>query len=178
MRFRDAYSEAHRKGSARKMTAKPDRMMILMNEEALSLASLTLGLPNEAKVFVAGRSLVQMTLAELALPGAEMIWTDFRQSASLSALHATVQAAGGLDRLVLAGDGRKSEAMFSLMCAVLTFLPALRRRRGSTIELIVGKGPAVASLVTFLKRIEPRLAAQGILVSLSMREELPVGAKA
>lgn len=77
------------------MTTRPDRMMILMNEEALSLASVTMGLPEGAKVFVAGRSLVQMTLAELALPGAEMIWTDFRQSASLSALHGTVQAAGG-----------------------------------------------------------------------------------
>lgn len=160
------------------MTDKPDRMLILMNEEALSLASLTLDLPKKAKVFVAGRSLVQMTLAELALPGAEMIWTDFRQSASLSALHTTVQAAGGLDRLVLAGDGRKSEAMFSLMCAVLTFLPALRRRRGSKIELVVAAGPAVASLVTFLTRIEPSLAAQGILVSMNLREERSVGAKA
>jgi hypothetical protein len=158
------------------MTAKPDRMMILMNEEALSLASLTVGLPNEAKVFVAGRSLVQMTLAELALPGAEMIWTDFRQSASLSALHATVQAAGGLDRLVLAGDGRKSEAMFSLMCAVLTFLPALRRRRESRIELVVGAGAAVQSLVTFLQRIEPRLARQGISVSVEVRDERTVRA--
>ena len=160
------------------MTAKPDRMLILMNEEALSLASETMGLPEGSKVFVAGRSLVQMTLAELALPGAEMIWTDFRQSASLSALHATVQAEGGLDRLVLAGDGRKSEAMFSLMCAVLTFLPALRRRKGARIELLVGAGAAVQSLVTFLKRIEPRLAAQGILVSVSVREERSVGAKA
>ena len=159
-------------------TAKPDRMLILMNEEALSLASVTVGLPERAKVFVAGRSLVQMTLAELALPGAEMIWTDFRQSASLSALHGTVQAAGGLDRLVLVGDGRKSEAMFSLMCAVLTFLPALRRRKGARIELLVGAGAAVQSLVTFLKRIEPRLAAQGILVSVSVREERSVGAKA
>lgn len=160
------------------MTAKPDRMLILMNEEALSLASETMGLPEGSKVFVAGRSLVQMTLAELALPGAEMIWTDFRQSASLSALHATVQAEGGLDRLVLAGDGRKSEAMFSLMCAVLTFLPALRRRKGARIELLVGAGAAVQSLVTFLKRIEPRLATQGILVSVSVREERSVGAKA
>ena len=158
------------------MTAKPDRMLILMNEEALSLASVTMALPDGAKVFVAGRSLVQMTLAELALPGAEMIWTDFRQSASLSALHATVQAAGGLDRLVLAGDGGKSEAMFSLMCAVLTFLPALRRRRGSRIELVVASGAAVPSLVTFLKRIEPQLARQGISVSVQVREERTVRA--
>jgi hypothetical protein len=159
------------------MTAKPDRMLILMNEEALSLASETVGLPDGAKVFVAGRSLVQMTLAELALPGAEMIWTDFRQSASLSALHATVQVEGGLDRVVLAGDGRKSEAMFSLMCAILTFLPALRRRTASGIELVVGAGPAVTSLVTFLNRIEPRLASQGISVGLRVCEERSVSAR-
>jgi hypothetical protein len=160
------------------MTDKPDRMLILMNEEALSLTSETMGLPEGSKVFVAGRSLVQMTLAELALPGAEMIWTDFRQSASLSALHGTVQAVGGLDRLVLAGDGRKSETMFSLMCAVLTFLPALRRRPGSQIALVVQSGPAVASLVAFLGRIEPRLAGQGITVSLRIREERSVSARA
>lgn len=151
-------------------TVKPDRMMILMNEEALSLASVTMGLPDGAKVFVAGRCLVQMTLAELALPGAEMIWTDFRQSASLCALHATVQTAGGLDHLVLAGDGGKSEAMFSLMCAVLTFLPALRRRPGSRIDLVVTSGPALQSLVTFLQRITPRLARQGISAVLQVRE--------
>ncbi len=159
-------------------TAKPDRTLILMNEEALSLASETLGLPTRAKVFVAGRSLVQMTQAELALPGAEMIWTDFRQSASLSALHAKVQAAGGLDRLVLAGDGRKSEAMFSLMCAVLTFLPALRRHPGSQIALVVGAGPALASLVAFVERIEPRLSRQGIAVSLRIKEARSVNAQA
>lgn len=160
------------------MTAKPDRMLILMNEDALSQVSETVSLPEGAKVYVAGRSLVQMTLAELALPGAEMIWTDFRQSASLSALHSTVQAAGGLDRLVLAGDGRKSEAMFSLMCAVLTFLPALRRRRGSQIALVVEEGAAVTSLTAFLERIEPRLASQGITVSLRIREVRPVRARA
>lgn len=143
------------------------RTLILMNEEAL--ASETMDLPDGARVIVAGRSLVQMTLAELALPGAQMIWTDFRQSASLSALHATVQAAGGLDRLVLAGDGTKSESMFSLMCAVLTFLPALRRRKGSGIALVVEAGPAVTSLEQFVRRIEASLRAQGIAVELRVR---------
>ena len=94
------------------MTARPDRMMILMNEEALSLASVTMGLPDGAKVFVAGRSLVQMTLAELALPGAEMIWTDFRQSSALGRLHQRIDALGGLDRLVLSADGERAEAVF------------------------------------------------------------------
>lgn len=157
------------------MATRPaDPMLILMNEEAMCLPSETVSLPPGAKVFVAGRSLVQMTLAELAIPGAQMIWTDFRQSASLSALHATVQAAGGLDRLVLAADGAQAEAMFSLMCAVLTFLPALRRRPRSEIVLVVRPGPAMASLVTFLGRIEHRVASQGVRVLLRVQAPVTV----
>jgi hypothetical protein len=144
--------------------------IILINDAVLGLPPEDVGLDTGARVFVAGRSLVQMTLAELALPEAHMIWTDFRQSSSLSALHATVQGAGGLDRLVLASDGEKSEGVFSLMCAVLTFLPALRRRRGAQIELVVDAGQAVRSLVEFLQRIGSSLARDGISVELRIRE--------
>lgn len=154
------------------------RKVILINDEVLGLPPEDLALAEGARVFVAGRSLVQLTLAELALPGAQMIWTDFRQSASLSALHATLQGAGGLDRLVLAADGAKSEAVFSLMCAVLTFLPALRRRRGSRIELVLESGQAVTSLVQFLQRIEASLAGDGISVELRIRERRSVRAVA
>jgi hypothetical protein len=156
--------------------ARPKAMTILLNEEALGLAADLAVVPEGARVIVAGRSLVSLTLAELALPGAEMIWTDFRQSASLSALHGTVQAAGGLDRLLLAGDGRKSEQMFSLMCAVLTFLPALRRKRRSEIVLAVEAGAAVAALETFLRRIGGRLAEQGVGVTLRIRSVAVAGA--
>ena len=143
---------------------------ILVNDEVLGLLPEALTLDDGARVFVAGRSFVQMTLAELALPGAEMIWTDFRQSASLSALHATLQAAGGLDRLVLAADGARSEAVFSVMCAVLTFRPALRRRKGARIQLVLEAGQAVDSLVQFLGRIEDTLVRDGISVELRIRE--------
>lgn len=154
------------------------RNVILINDEALGLPPEALGLDEGARVFVAGRSLVQMTLAELALPGAQMIWTDFRQSASLSALHATLQAAGGLDRLILAADGAKSEAVFSLMCAVLTFRPTLRRRRGSRIELILEAGQAVGSMVQFLQRIGGTLELDGVSVELRIRERRTVRAAA
>ncbi len=121
-------------------------------------------------MIVAGRDVVAMTLAELSLPGARMIWTDFRQSASLGRLHGTVEAAGGLDRMVLAADGAESEDVFSVMCAVLCFLPALRRRPGSEVRLVVTEGPAVASLRAFLDRIAPRVARDGVTIRLTLRE--------
>ena len=149
--------------------------VILINAAVLSLPRETITLDDEATVFVAGRSLVQMTLAELALPQAQMVLTDFSQSASLSALNATLQAAGGLDRLILAADGEESEAVFSLMCAVLTFRPALRRRRGGKIELILEDGRAVPSLVEFLQRIGGTLDLDGISTELRIcdRRSIP-----
>lgn len=151
-------------------SAECGQMLVLINEDALGLPPDALDLPDAAQVMVAGRSLVQMTLAELALPGAQMIWTDFRQSASLSALHATLQRAGGLDRLILATDGDKSEAVFSIMCAVLTFLPALRRRPQARVLLMLEGGQAVGSLVEFIRRIEPRIARDGIQVEVQIRD--------
>lgn len=152
--------------------------VILINDAVLSLPRETLSLDEDATVFVAGRSLVQMTLAELALPEAHVVLTDFSQSASLSALNATLQAAGGLDRLVLAADGEESEAVFSLMCAVLTFRPALRRRRGGQIELILEDGRAVGSLVEFLQRIGGTLDLDGISTELRITERRPIPAVA
>ena len=143
-----------------------DRKLVLMNDLALQLNPEAVA-PNGAdRVFVAGSNLVRMTLAKLLLPEAEMVWTDFRHSASLGALHGVVQAEGGLDRLVLAVDGGHGEAEFSVMCAVLTVLPSLRRRRGAEIELICLPGKAATSLVQFVNRIQPRLAIQGVSVSL------------
>jgi hypothetical protein len=142
------------------------RPLVLLNDTALGLPPGAVTLPKNARVVVAGNSLLRMTLADLALPGAQMIWTDFRQSASLSALHGTVQGAGGLDQLILAGDGSESETMFSLMCAILTFLPSLRRRKGARIVLRVEDGKAVGALRQFLQRLGPRLADDGITVDL------------
>ncbi|WP_374429407.1 hypothetical protein [Tabrizicola sp.] len=154
------------------------RNVILINAAVLSLPRETITLDEAATVFVAGRSVVQMTLAELALPDAHMVLTDFSQSASLSALNATLQAAGGLDRLILAADGEESEAVFSLMCAVLTFRPALRRRRGGRIELILEDGRAVPSLVEFLQRIGGTLDLDGIATELRITERRIVPAVA
>ena len=151
------------------MTGSEDtRLLVLMNDAALGLPAGTVDLPEDAKVLVAGNSLVPMTLAELSLPGAQVIWTDFRQSASLSALHSAVKDKhdGGLDRLILAGDGAQAETMFALMCAVLTFLPALRRRKAARIDLIVREGPAVTALIQFLKRLCPKVSRDGIEIRL------------
>jgi len=145
-----------------------DRKLVLLNDMALHLKPEAVKPDDAARLVVAGSHLVRMTLAELALPGAEMIWTDFRHSASLGALHAAMQAAGGLDRLVLAADGEHGEAVFSVMCAVLTLLPSLRRRAVPKIELICLPGKAAISLVQFVDRIRPQLAGRGVSVSLEM----------
>lgn len=147
-----------------------DGTLVLVNDLTLQLMPEAVGPADTSRVFVAGHCLVRMTLAELALPGAAMIWTDFRHSASLGALHRVVQAAGGLDRLVLAADGEHGETVFSVMCAVLTLLPSLRRRSPGKIELICTAGRASRSLVQFADRIRPGLARDGIELSLDILE--------
>lgn len=146
-----------------------DRKRILLNDLALHLMPDAIA-PDDQRVTVAGNSLVRMTLAELALPEARMIWTDFRHSASLAALQAALRAEGGLDRLVLAADGEEGEQAFSVMCAVLSLLPVLHRRSGGRIELICTAGGAVASLVAFVERIGPQLARDGVAVTLAILE--------
>lgn len=148
-----------------------DRKLVLLNDLALQVKPEAVKPGDAARLFVAGSNLVRMTLAELALPGAEMVWTDFRHSASLGAMQGTVQAAGGLDRLVLAVDGEHGEAAFSMMCAVLTLLPSLRRRHASEIELICLPGKATTSLVQFVNRIRPQLSRHGVGLSLEILAE-------
>jgi hypothetical protein len=145
-----------------------DRKLVLLNDMALQLKPEALAPGDTERVYIAGNNLVRMTLGELALPGAEMIWTDFRHSASLAGLHRTVQQAGGLDRMILAADGEHGESVFSVMCAVLTLLPSLRRRPSSHVELICLEGKAAPSLVEFVDRIQPQLATSGVSVSLEL----------
>lgn len=147
-----------------------EKARVLVNEAVLRLPPDMFDCLDNAYIMVAGQSSVRMTLAELALPGAQIIFTDFRQSASLCALHAAVQIAGGLDHMVLAADGRQSQEMFSVMCTILTLLPALRGRGGARIQLVVDDGAAVASLVTFLRRICPKLSLDRISVDVRILE--------
>ena len=148
----------------------PHRKVTLLNEAALDLPMEMLGEAGDL-VIVAGSSLVRMTLAELSLPGAQMIWTDFRQSASLRNLHSAIHELGGLDRLVLAGNGEDGEAMFSVMCAVLTFLPALRMHPGAEVVLAIQDGPALGSLRAFLQGMTQRLRQDQIRVLLQIMPE-------
>lgn len=148
-----------------------DRKLVLLNDLALRLKPEAVKPGDGTRVVVAGSNLVRMTLAELVLPGAEMVWTDFRHSASVGAVNGALQAAGGLDRLILAVDGEHGEAVFSVMCAVLTLLPSLSRRQTSDIELICLPGKAATSLVEFVDRIGPRLADRGVSVALELPAE-------
>lgn len=144
------------------------RGVVLLNDLALQAMPDLISATEAAHVIIAGRSLVRMTLADLALPGAQMVWTDFRQSASLCALHSVVQGAGGLDRMILAADGARGEEMFALMCAILTLFPAMRRTGKASVRLIIGAGEAVQSLEQFVARIAPKLRAEGISVTLEI----------
>ncbi len=144
-------------------TARPSVTLI----DAAALSRLPAPGP-EGIVIVAGSGIVDMTLAGLALPGAQMIWTDFRQSSALGRLHQRIASLGGLDRLILSADGARAEAVFSVMCAILSLLPALRRPGRARITLLLDDGPALASLQEFLRRLVPRLRRDGISVGLEV----------
>ncbi len=149
-------------------TAQTRNPVILINAAALPRLSPSRIDSTGATIIVAGNGIVDMTLAELALPGAEMIWTDFRQSASLGRLHQEIDAKGGLDHLILAADGCRAESTFSVMCAILSLLPALRRPGRSQVSVTLEDGPAVASLQEFLGRLAPGLRRHGISVGLEV----------
>jgi hypothetical protein len=152
------------------LTAMHRLPVILVTDAALH-SDLVRGLnPDNCTVIVAGRQIVSMTLAELALPGAQMIWTDFRQSRSLGQLHQEIDALGGLDHLILAADGHQAESVFSAMCAILCLLPALRQAPKARISLTLDDGPAVAGMLEFLTKLAPRLLRQGITIGLDVRQ--------
>lgn len=156
------------------LNAQTRHPILLINAEALSRIDLPMIEAEGGTLIVAGNQIVDMTLAELALPGAQMIWTDFRQSSSLGRLHAEIGSLGGLDHLILAGDGAKAEAMFSLMCAILSLLPALRRPGKAQVSLLLDDGPAVAALQEFLTGLAARLNRHGISVVMELRQPSPV----
>ena len=143
---------------------------VLVNDAALKLPEVCDLQAGGNTVIVAGSQLAAMTLAGLALPGAQMIWTDFRQSRSLGQLHREITARGGLDQLILAADGGRAESTFSVMCAILSLLPALRRRPQARIMLALDDGPAVAGLEEFLARLAPRLLRQNITIDLRITQ--------
>ena len=148
-------------------TARPSVTLI----DAAALSRLPAPGPEEGPegiVIVAGSGIVDMVLAGLALPGAQMIWTDFRQSSALGRLHQRIDALGGLDRLVLSARCARAEAGVSMMCATLSPLPALRRPGRAQVTLLLDDGPAVASLQEFLRRLVPRLSRDGISVGLEV----------
>lgn len=141
-----------------------DRPLILVNEAALALDNALIGAQETATIVVAGASRARLALAHVVVPGAEVVWTDFSLSASVRSLLARIEAQGGLDRLVLAGAEDDPEPAQAHLSAILTLLPALRRRRGAVMVLSFPEGPAVRSLRTFLRRLAPELRRDGLSV--------------
>lgn len=126
--------------------------LLLLNDAALGLPPACTAVAPGETALVAGPSRVRLALAELALPGIIPIWTDFRRSASLTALLANVRTEGVLRRLVLAANGENAEDVFAVMRTILTFLPSLRKTPEAEVRLFVSDGPAKASLTAFLRR--------------------------
>lgn len=141
-----------------------DRPLILVNEAALALDPALIGAQEAATVVVAGASRARLALAHVIFPGAEVVWTDFGLSASVRSLLARIEARGGLDRLVLAGAQDAPEPAETHLSAILTLLPALRRRQGAEVVLSFPEGPALRSLRTFLRRLAPELRRDGLSV--------------
>ncbi|WP_137109871.1 hypothetical protein [Rhodobacter sp. SY28-1] len=142
--------------------------VILMNDAALSLLSGREMGPEPVTVIIVGTSPVRMALAEVAFPDALLICADPGQSAALAVLDERLREIGRLDRLVLAGDGADSAAIFALMRMVVTFLPALRCGTDASIDLAVQPGPAVVALRQFLRRMQPTLDDNRIAVRLTV----------
>lgn len=154
---------------------KPERIppkLVLLNDAAMCLPQALAGLaPDETAdetVVVAGTSQVRLALAELALPGSTSVWCDFRLSASLGSLLAGLRAKGGLNRLILAANGKNPEDIFAIMQTILNFAPILRQNTDAEIHLFVSEGEAKASLVAFLNRIAPDQARR---ISLNANPE-------
>jgi hypothetical protein len=146
--------------------------IILTNAAALSLSPDFLGPGAGVRLVLAGPSRLQLIMAAAAAPEAEVVLTDFGQSASLAALAARLRDMGGLDRLVLAGDGSDSAEIFSMMQTIVSVLPVLRRGQDGRIVLSVTAGPAVAALSEFLKRLVPTLARHGIALDVRVRDDV------
>ncbi|WP_128514580.1 hypothetical protein [Tabrizicola thermarum] len=140
--------------------------LTLANDAALSLLSRQDLVPDATRLVVVGTSPLRMALAEVAFPEAELVCADPGQSAALAMLEDKLRAMGRLDRLVLAGDGADSAAIFALMRVIVAFVPALRSAPGGSIHLAVRPGASVGALRQFLRRMQPTMDRQNIDVRL------------
>lgn len=138
----------------------------LVNDAALSLLSKGDMALEATQLIVVGTSPVRMALAEVAFPDAVLICADVGQSAALAMLDEKMRAFGRLDRLVLAGNGADSAAIFALMRVIVTFVPVLRGGPDSSIHLAIEPGSSVVALRQFLRRMASTMERQNIAVTL------------
>lgn len=142
----------------------------------LVLATGARGLPVDlagedgTDVILAGPSRTALALAQMSLPGAEIIRTDLNNSASLRSLQCTVRSQGGVGRLVIVGgpeggphgSPHGGAAGFAELAALLNLMPALCR----TAEVVLCPGTAASghSLRTFVEGVAARLPDSGLVV--------------
>ncbi len=119
------------------------------------------------RLIVAGDDPVAMSLGELALPGARLIWADPRRSSELYRLRQEVEAIAVPDRLVLAQPEGSTAAGLTLLQLALALLPALRARKVGEILFALPEGEGRQAIAAFIAEIGPALRADGVTLALT-----------
>ena len=118
------------------------------------------------RIVIAGDDAVGMSLAEVALPGAERLWINLRRSSELFRLRSAMEGLGGCDRMILAARGGDLGDGVTLMQIVLAVLPIMRRQGAGEITLLMPEGQGHDTIRAFLSEIGPELHAGGIAITL------------
>ncbi len=118
------------------------------------------------RLIVAGDDPVAMALAEIAFPGAPLIWANPRRSSELYRLRHEVEAIALPRRLVLARAEGDTAAGLILLQLALTFLPALQARRAGEILFSLPRGEGRQAIAAFIAEIAPALRADGVTAVL------------
>ena len=142
-----------------------DRGTVIVNDAAIGLPEVGRCHGAGHRVIVAGDDSVQMSLAEIVLPGADRVWANLRRSSELCRLRAQLGRAGGCAGLVLvARDGSRAQGL-TLMQVMLALLPLVAGASGRVL-LVVPQGAGLAAVTDFVCRIGPTLQARGVSVDL------------
>lgn len=149
---------------------------VLLTDAAIGLPEVSAFYAEGQRLVVAGDDVVGMSLAEVALPGSDRIWTNLRRSSELFRLRGAMEAIGPCDRLVLAArDGGLDDGL-TLMQTMLAVLPMMRRQGRGQILIVLPPGEGHDAVEAFLDRIGPELRAGGVIARLRTApvEEFPV----
>jgi hypothetical protein len=153
---------------------RPVRPVPAVAPPATFLTDAAIGLPEVLDDLAAGHPLivagddpVAMSLGEIALPGARLIWANLRRSSELYRLRHEVEAIALPGRLVLAQSEGTTAAGLTLLQLALAFLPALRARPPGSILFSLPEGEGRQAIAAFIAEIGPALQADGVTAALT-----------